>query len=191
MKNNTLRLISGEFRGRKISFPSINGLRPTSDFARETLFNWLQSYIADAVCIDLFAGSGALGLESVSRGAKEVCFCDTNFKAIQTLKKNIQTLSIQNIKVLKQDGFKYLKNLSLDNSLQNIIFLDPPFAKDMWQDLIDIIIANENIKNNTLIYFEADSDISLLFKNKFEIIKSKKRGNVWFYLVRENCFKIK
>ncbi|MDA0890684.1 MAG: 16S rRNA (guanine(966)-N(2))-methyltransferase RsmD, partial [Proteobacteria bacterium] len=91
-QRNQVRIISGVWRGRKLWFPSIDGLRPTPDRVRETLFNWLSPEIRGARCLDLFAGSGALGFEALSRGAQSCCFVDANKDACRTLEKNAQTL---------------------------------------------------------------------------------------------------
>ena len=184
MKTNTVRVISGTYKGRKLKFPSINGLRPTSDQMKECVFNWLLSYVNDSICVDAFAGSGSLGIEAISRGAKKSYFCEINFKAISQIKENLNSLSINNYQILKKDSLKILKELNTENN-QYILFLDPPFNKNILSKALKIIIENENINQETIIYIEAEKSFSDDLLNNFEILKSKKTSNVFSALIKK------
>ena len=122
MLNNQLRIIGGKWRGRKIKFPDIEGLRPTPDRVRETLFNWLSPVIIGAKCLDLFAGSGALGFEALSRGASKTVFVDSNNLVTQQLQYNQQLFQCSDIEIHKMSAEQYLQ--TTEKSF-DIIFLDP------------------------------------------------------------------
>ncbi|APC96822.1 16S rRNA (guanine(966)-N(2))-methyltransferase RsmD [Francisella frigiditurris] len=182
MKTNTVRVISGKFKGRKLKFPDTQGLRPTSDQMKETIFNWLQPYIYDSICIDAFAGSGSLGIEAISRGAKKAIFYEINFKALNQIKENLQTLNILNADIHKIDFLKAILELNTNNN-NYIIFLDPPFNKGLSEKALNAITINEQISNSTLIYLEIEKEAHLNLEDSFNIIKFKKSGNVTSYLL--------
>lgn len=123
-KPNQVRIIAGQWRGRKLSFPGEEGLRPTPDRLRETLFNWLTPALPGASCLDLFAGSGALGFESASRGATRVVLVEKNIHAFRALKQNNRLLGADTIEPLQLDALGYLKRTA---EAFDIVFLDPPF----------------------------------------------------------------
>ena len=151
-----LRIIGGKLKGRKISFTPVNGLRPTADRVRETLFNWLALYIDRTVCLDLFAGSGALGLEALSRGASEVIFVESNIKAAQTLKQNLVNLNAGNVEVLNQNALCCLQKL---DRRFDIVFLDPPYKSDLLQTSINALQQHELLNHNSWVYLEYDSNL--------------------------------
>ncbi|WP_150465102.1 16S rRNA (guanine(966)-N(2))-methyltransferase RsmD [Francisella sp. SYW-2] len=171
MKTNTIRIISGKYRNRRLKFPNVNGLRPTSDQLKETIFNWLAPYIHDSICIDAFAGSGSLGVESISRGASKTIFYELNFKALQQIKENINTLEIKNCEIYKTDSIKALANFDPCNS-RLIIFLDPPFNKNITPKALESILKNQNIPNETLIYVETEKTATYKLDG-FDILKEK------------------
>ena len=127
-----VRIIGGLHRGRRLPFADLPGLRPTGDRVRETLFNWLQPYIGGARCLDLFAGSGALGLEAASRGASKVVMIDTALAAVRQLEKNRRELGLEQVSVIRADALQWLEQ---DAMPFDIIFLDPPFDADLLQPL--------------------------------------------------------
>lgn len=176
MKTNSIRIISGKYKNRRLKFPNINGLRPTSDQLKETIFNWLAPYIHDSVCIDAFAGSGSLGIECISRGAKQAIFYELNFKALQQIKDNIKTLEIQNYKIHKTDSIKALVNLNDINS-KIIIFLDPPFNKNLAPKALESILTNTSIPSETLIYIETEKQAQYKL-NGFDILKEKNTSTI-------------
>ena len=150
-QSGKIRIISGENKGRVLQFPAVSGLRPTPDRLRETLFNWLGPYISGSTCLDLFAGSGALGFEALSRAAKEVIFVESNKQAIRSLEHNCQLLRLNNATIINQDSSRYLKQTSAPF---DIVFLDPPFNSQLLQSSLDFISNQNLIKINGWIYAE-------------------------------------
>ena len=157
-QRNQVRIISGVWRGRKLWFPSIDGLRPTPDRVRETLFNWLSPEIRGARCLDLFAGSGALGFEALSRGAPSCCFVDANKDVCSTLEQNAQTLDCQDrTTILHTDARAPLKH----STVFDIVFLDPPFHTDLLNLTLQWLLDSDSLHPNTLIYLETPKNVSI------------------------------
>ncbi len=158
--NNTIRIIGGYLRGTKIKFPSETGLRPTSDRTKETLFNWLTPYIHNSHCLDLFTGSGSLGFEALSRGAKTVTMVDQSKTVYQQLTyyqtklAAIKPESTVNIIQSSAESF-----ITTDLMKYDIVFLDPPFNQDLLLPCLNKIC--KKIAMQTLIYFEAEKSLSL------------------------------
>ncbi|MFT5691333.1 MAG: 16S rRNA (guanine966-N2)-methyltransferase [Oceanicoccus sp.] len=149
-QDNRLRIIGGQWRGRKISFLDSEGLRPTSDRVRETLFNWLAPFIANTNCLDLFAGSGALGFEALSRGAAHVDLVDSSPIAVRQLQDNL--------KLLKGNGNVWLdqaqNRLRQCQKRYEIIFLDPPFTKNLLAPCIELIEEYRLLTPTAWVYIE-------------------------------------
>ena len=155
-RTNKLRIIGGTHGGRVLGFPDVKGLRPTADRVRETLFNWLQADIPGARCLDLFAGSGALGLEALSRGADSMLFADRSITVVKQLKRNIELLQFESrSEVLCIDGLRLLR--SVPDQLFDVVFLDPPFADDLLRKACLLLDSNDWLKPDALIYLEQDS----------------------------------
>lgn len=155
MSKSELRIIAGKFRSRKIIFFEEDSLRPTHNRIRETLFNWLAPVIENSVCLDVFAGSGALGFEALSRGAQHVTFCDTSKKVIHTLKENAEKLKIENADFLNID---FILQNSIQNKKFDIIFLDPPFKKNLLITACALLASRDLLNPGALIYFECEKD---------------------------------
>lgn len=177
-KLNTIRIIGGQWRGRRLRVPDAEGLRPTIDRVRETLFNWLMHDLAGARCLDLFAGTGALGLECLSRGAGFVQFVESNQKAAEALQDNLRTLKVDKNKSLvikqaqgcitkraqgcitkqaqgcitKQDAMQFLETPPADS--YDIVFLDPPFQSDLLVRSLDLLVKHHWLSDNAMIYLE-------------------------------------
>ncbi len=180
---NTLRIISGEWRSRKLQIVDAQGMRPTPDRIRETLFNWLQNDIHGARCLDLFAGSGALGLEALSRGATNVIFIEKNKAVAKQLNTNIQLLkSGSSIKsnVINTNALDYLATLPLvEQNAFDIIFLDPPYHQGLLEVSINLLKNKKLMDSNTLIYLEHETEESFDWSNYgFEILKETSAGQV-------------
>jgi len=175
-----LRIIGGQWRGRKLSFTPIEGLRPTPDRVRETLFNWLMHDIHGARCCDLFAGSGLLGFEALSRGAAHVDMVDTSKKVIQTLEDNRKKLNIDNIAIIKKNALDFLKDTKTP---YDIIFLDPPFTQNLWEPCLNLIRQHKLLTKDGLIYIETPKH-KTLDTECFDLLKTKTAGDVQFCLVR-------
>jgi len=176
--SNSIRIIGGQWRGRKLPVLSEEGLRPTGDRVRETLFNWLMPWINGAVVLDMFSGSGALGFESLSRGAKHAYMYELNPKAFRLLRDNAAMLSADctqfNMDVLNGVAQKIAGN-SLD-----VVFMDPPFALDMWNDAFAVILPK--LKQRSLVYVEFPKGGVIAPPAELELIKSKTAGQVVYQL---------
>ena len=178
---NTLRIIGGRWRSRRLPFISVPNLRPTPDRVRETLFNWLQADIAQARCLDLFAGSGALGLEALSRGASELVFVEKNKAAAQRLVLNLECLNASD-SVENRDAESYL---SSQTQAFDIIFLDPPFRQAILPKILDLIIQHQLLMPEGLIYLEQEAE-DILNPNRWGLkcIKATQAGQVKSYLLQ-------
>ena len=148
--NNQVRIIGGVCRGRKLAFAPAEGLRPTPDSVREKLFNWLGQDLTGLIVLDLFSGSGALGLEAASRNAAKVIMVDNQHRTGKFLLENIKTLKLTQVEVVVSDGLSYLLNT---NETFDVVFLDPPFQWQEWGKLFGIL--KKNLKNNAMVYVEA------------------------------------
>ena len=177
-----LRIVAGKWRSRLLQIAAVPGLRPTSERIRETLFNWLAPHLAGARCLDLFAGTGALGLEALSRGAGESVFVELSPIAIATLKNNIAELEAHGAIVHESDAFSFLKRTSRERF--DIVFLDPPFAADMLGDLCRLLAESSILAREARIYIEDDrARPEVLLPKGWEVIKTKNAGNVRYSLV--------
>ncbi len=151
-----IRIIGGQYRGKKIQFPEVEGLRPTPDRVRETLFNWLMNDIKDARCLDAFAGSGAIGLEAFSRGASQVVLIEQSPLAHANLHKVVNQFNNPALKLIKTDTLVYLQKCA---EQFDIIFLDPPFAKDFIPQCLDMIVKNALLRKGGVVYIESPTII--------------------------------
>lgn len=178
---SNLRIIGGHLRGRKFSIAGdFEGLRPTGDRIRETLFNWLQGSVAGAHCLDLFAGSGALAIEALSRGAQKVIAFDNNKQVIKHLQhiKGEWQLGPEFV-IEQQDALQWLENeAQLEATL---VFVDPPFALQAQQQILDLICAKPS-KQNQLIYIEAVKDQDISCPANAELLKHKTAAAVQYQL---------
>jgi len=183
---NQIRIIAGKWRGRKISFLDQEGLRPSPERVRETLFNWLQSDIVGAHCLDLFAGSGALALEAASRGAKKVNCLEINQEAVGSIKNNIALLQIDAISIIQQDAFKFLKNT--ESKLKySLVFLDPPFNENMLEESCELLENNSWLTDSALIYLESNQALEkYVLPSNWMLIKQKKAGQVYYGLCKRS-----
>lgn len=180
-----IRIIGGKYRGKKISFPNIANLRPTPNRVRETLFNWLMNDIRNARCLDAFAGSGALGIEALSRGAKSVTLIEKNPIIFQNLKKVCASLSNEVINLINDDANKYLTDIAPKIPEQfDIVFLDPPFKDSCPYACIDYLYNSDLLVNNGLLYLEFGQKITLDV-NKWDLLKLKKSGQVIYTLYKK------
>ncbi|OZG75130.1 16S rRNA (guanine(966)-N(2))-methyltransferase RsmD [Hahella sp. CCB-MM4] len=178
----TLRIIGGRHRGRKLQFPVLEGVRPTPDRVRETLFNWLTAHLPGARCLDLFAGSGAIGLEAISRDATEVWFVDSAPAVVDTLKSHLKTLREDNAQIFLDDAIAWLKKHRPDVPF-DIVFLDPPFYKGWLTDACKLLESNGFLKSGSHIYIEAESSLSTLpLPPNWHVIRQKQAGQVQYSL---------
>jgi len=176
-----LRIVAGNWRSRLLQIADVPGLRPTSERIRETLFNWLATRIHGARCLDLCAGTGALGLEALSRGAGELVFVERSSIAFGTLESNIASLGGANAEVLNVDARQYLGG-SCTNPF-DIVFLDPPFAADLYDELCRLLVEQRWLADDARIYIEMDKDQpELRIPDGWQILKNKTAGKVRYML---------
>lgn len=150
-----MRIIAGKFKGRKLDFPKGPDIRPTQDRVREALFNVIAQYVAGARVLDLFSGSGALGIEALSRKAKDVTFVDNNPKCISIIKSNLANINIKlGVNILKMDVLKAINILSQKGKVFDIIFLDPPYHSDLLKKTLIKLSQYDIVSQNNLIIAE-------------------------------------
>ena len=191
----SLRISGGEWRGRKIPFATVIGLRPTQDRVRETLFNWLSGPVVGARCLDLFAGTGALGLEALSRGAKHVTFVDLSNIATTSLKDNLKQLPLagdQTTLVEQKSSFDWLKNYQATEAFAEqggqyqVVFLDPPFALALVPDILKALLTGNCLAHGAMIYVEQAQPLAELdLPSPWKLHRSKKAGQVYYGLISQ------
>ena len=186
IETNSFRIIAGEFRGRKFSFPDAAGLRPTSGKIRETLFNWLQFDIAGKSILEPFTGSGALSLEALSRGAEAVYSIEQNNTVFKQLLVNFKSFPSEKFKLINDDALTHLNQVT--NKSFDLVFLDPPFAKEILPQILRLIADNGYINQTSKIYIESEfqinnDNLSALNGYRYNIAKQKKSGNVHYCLI--------
>jgi len=183
-RRNQLRIIGGDWRGRKLDFPDAQGLRPTPDRVRETLFNWLMPMIRGAHCLDVFAGSGVLGFEALSRGATELVLVDSQHEVITALQKNLKILKAdQTVQLQQADAMTYLSQL---DKKFDLVFLDPPYHQGLLQPCIDALYARQILKPSAYLYFEANrNEVLPILPKTWNISRQKSAGQVSYFLVHK------
>jgi 16S rRNA (guanine966-N2)-methyltransferase len=183
-RDNTVRIIGGELRGRKLTFPDIESLRPSTDRIRETVFNWLQNDVPGARCLDLFCGSGALGYEALSRGARSVFFVDEEKRVCDQIRANNALLKADNAEIFCGTAQQFLAQAPAAEF--DVVFLDPPFQRDMLQGICEKLVQSNCLAHKSaLVYLEAEfplEDLSL--PDEWRLVRSKKAGAVYYGLVR-------
>lgn len=178
---NNVRIIGGKWRGKKLDFPSLEGLRPTHDRIRETLFNWLEPYIYDTLCLDLFAGSGAMGFEAVSRGAKYAVLVDQAIEVVRQLKRNREAVHAENIEVLQASLPS--SSLKLAHEHFDIIFLDPPYHQGLVNTTLAWLMTTRLTKPGTLIYVEQELEAELVLPPGVAARKHKQTATLSYALL--------
>lgn len=183
MKNTgegRLRIIAGHWRGRKLSFLDRQGLRPTPDRVRETLFNWLQADIPGSRCLDLFAGSGALGFEAASRGARSVVMLDDDTLTVNQLRDNIDRLQAEQVKATCTDAVNFLQSAG---QVFDIVFIDPPYQSDLLVHCAALLEQKHWLANHAKIYLECDVHDELAgLPENWHCQRRKKAGQVAYQL---------
>ncbi|OOF43981.1 16S rRNA (guanine(966)-N(2))-methyltransferase RsmD [Rodentibacter rarus] len=178
-----VRIIAGLWRGRKLPVLNAEGLRPTGDRVKETLFNWLMPYIHQAKCLDGFAGSGSLGIEALSRQAEKVTFLEKDKTVAHQLKKNLQTLKCteKQAQVFNQSCLDFLK-LPQNQPYFDVVFLDPPFHFGLAEQAIRLLTENNWLYPNALIYVETEKDSHVNTPEHWTLLKEKTTGMVNYRL---------
>ncbi|MCG8621313.1 MAG: 16S rRNA (guanine(966)-N(2))-methyltransferase RsmD [Proteobacteria bacterium] len=176
-----MRIIAGEWRRRRIYFESLTELRPTTDAARETLFNWLQDRIAGAMCLDLFAGSGALGFEALSRGAGEVVLVDSNHRCTKSLHQTANDLQTESCTIVHRNALDYLQQC---NRKFDIVFLDPPYRSGLAVEALRKLDSVDCLNLDARIYLEVERDFSSAkLANWWTIVRNFDAGSRSHYLL--------
>lgn len=180
-KFNTVRINAGEWRSRLIKFPDAAGLRPTPERVRQTVFNWLGQELTGQTCLDLFAGTGVMGFEALSRGATSVTLVEKSMPAYKALLESKQLLKAENAQILHQDAMVFL---SSNQQKFNLIFLDPPYNQQ-WLTKVLLLVA-KHLKPDGLVYAEAEYalDEATEFAEGWQVVKQSKAGNVFYHLLK-------
>ncbi|GAB3026731.1 16S rRNA (guanine(966)-N(2))-methyltransferase RsmD [Bowmanella dokdonensis] len=177
----SIRIIAGRWRGRKLPVLDLEGLRPTTDRTRETLFNWLAPHVTDCCCLDGFAGSGGLGFEALSRHAKSVLFVEKDQRAARLIEDNVRLLGVNNeqARVLNCPLQSFL---SQTTERFDLVFLDPPFFQNLLQDCVDLLDSKALLNPGALIYLETEPGLSPQLPATWSLFKQKQTGQVNYRL---------
>ncbi len=178
-KLNSVRINAGEWRSRILKFPEVAGLRPTPDRVRQTLFNWLGQDLTGQTCLDLFAGTGVMGFEALSRGASTVTLVEKAPAAFQALLENKRLLNAAQAQVYQQDAVQFLAN---NQQRFSLIFLDPPYNLQWLPKLLPLL--KPHLQQDGVIYVEAE--YALQPEADWQVTKSGKAGNVFYHLLKSS-----
>ena len=190
-RGNQVRIIGGRFRRRLLHFPDVDGLRPTSDRVRETLFNWFGQDLSGLTCLDAFAGSGALGFEAASRGARRVVMWERDAKALAGLRRNASELGITDVEVTAADAMRLL---AAPGEAFDVIFLDPPFAADLGEESLagaDLVIRKgkpfpeQRLRPGGRIYAEGPAPVAprILERLQLQVLRLGRAGHSHYCLL--------
>ncbi|MGH8599749.1 MAG: 16S rRNA (guanine(966)-N(2))-methyltransferase RsmD [Burkholderiales bacterium] len=179
MERNRVRIIGGAWRSRVIHFPARPGLRPTPDRVRETLFNWLGQDLRGKRCLDLFAGSGALGFEAASRGAAQVVMVERDAQVCRALEANARLLDARTVEVVRADGLEFAAG---GDARHDVVFLDPPFDADVLPRLLQLLPPR--LARAALVYIE--SPVTLRPETGWTISRNGRAGHVNYHLLQWN-----
>ena len=179
-KTGQIRVIAGQWRGRKLPVSDVEGLRPTTDRNKETLFNWLMNDVRDARCLDVFAGSGGLGIEALSRYAKHCVFFEKDKQAATLLRKNLQTLGAS-ADVIQGDALSLLND---QRQPFDIIFVDPPFGMNLVNPTLTSLSQNQLLASGSLVYIEQESQASdIMLPPACRVLKEKRLPQLHYLLI--------
>jgi len=183
-KNNTVRIIGGVWRGRRLQVADVPGLRPSGDRCRETLFNWLQPWIAGADCADLFAGTGALGFEAASRGAASVLMIEKHPRAQRVLLQSIEQLQATQVRLHAGGAMSLLDDFKADSF--DLVFVDPPFDSNLGALVLERLDKNRNVREGGFVYMESPVSASKAIQTPqgWSLWRDKQLGEVRMQLFR-------
>ena len=177
-----LRIVAGNWRSRLLDIADVEGLRPTSERIRETLFNWIAPRIHGARCLDAYAGTGALGLEALSRGAASVVFVEKSSVAAKQLRRNIDVLDARGATVRQQGALEFLRQAA--DGPFDVVFLDPPFADDLVEETCRLLDQHDLLAEDALVYIELPKNgVGAQLPAGWQVQKNKTAGNVRYLLV--------
>jgi 16S rRNA (guanine966-N2)-methyltransferase len=176
-----VRIISGQWRRRLLPVPNVEGLRPTPDRVRETLFNWLTGCIEGARCLDLYAGSGALGFEAASRGAAHVVLVEKDPRAVESMRRLARELAAEQIQIVHADVRHWLQGQATPF---DIVFLDPPYGGEDLGEVCALLAGSCWLAPEALIYLESRAPLeSLALPSDWQVVRRQKAGQVRYHLV--------
>ena len=172
-----MRVISGSARGLKLNTPSDDRVRPTTDRVKESMFNIIQDRVYDSQVLDLFAGSGALGIEALSRGASQAVFCDNSLDSIKIIRSNIEKARVVDRSQLVSGDFKKcLRDMKTRKQKFDLIFVDPPYYKGLFEEVLETIRTREILKKDGIVIVEHDANTPIEPLEGLEVFKEKKYG---------------
>ncbi len=177
INTNQVRINAGVWRSRLLKFPDVEGLRPTPERVRITVFNWLGQDLTGKTCLDLFTGTGAFGFEALSRNAKNVVMIENSRPTYQSLLQNQMQLKAENCQILNQDALNFLAQ---NTQKFDVIFCDPPYNKGWLDKLLPIL--NQHLSENGMMYAEAEFEIES--SEGWQVMKQNKAGNVFYHLLK-------
>lgn len=177
--DNTVKIIGGRYRGYKLQFPSALGLRPTANRIRETVFNWLMDEVAESHCLDLFTGSGALGVEALSRGARSITLIEHNKKVWLNLREQLAKFNPAQIRLIQTSAFEFLEHA---DKAYDLIFLDPPFGRDYITPCLNLLLRHKAIHSGSRVYLESEQAWEL--DDNWTTVKHKMAGHVHYGLIK-------
>jgi 16S rRNA (guanine966-N2)-methyltransferase len=178
-----LRIVAGKWRSRLLPVANVTGLRPTSERIRETLFNWLAPFLDGARCLDLFAGTGALGLEALSRGASSAEFVENSGVAVKALRESLVLLDATGATIHEMSALSYIRKDAPHTF--DIVFLDPPFAADLAQELCRLLTEHGWLAQGAHVYLEQDRSQRIpILPASWNLLREKTAGNVRYSLIR-------
>jgi 16S rRNA (guanine966-N2)-methyltransferase len=176
-----LRIIGGTWRSRRLVFPASEGLRPTPDRVRETVFNWLTPHLPGAACLDLFAGSGAFGFEALSRGAARVVLVEKRLEVVEALRHNRGQLKADQADIVHADALQYLRGPA---AAFDIVFIDPPYDSGLLGPCLELLDTRGWLKPDASIYLEAPRAVEPSLPGSWQLLRSKTAGQVGYHLAR-------
>jgi 16S rRNA (guanine966-N2)-methyltransferase len=178
-----IRIIAGKYKGRKLPVLMAEGLRPTTDRVKETVFNWLMPYLSQANCLDCFAGSGGLGFEALSRGAAQVTLVELNRAAAKQLLENKELLKADNLTVVNSDALAFLKAELTASAAKpfDLVFLDPPFRQQLVEQAAQLL-NHYGLAEQALIYVEMEAESTQVIPVNWQLLKEKLAGQVIYRL---------
>jgi len=172
-----VRVISGSARGLKLNTPGDDRVRPTTDRVKESMFNIIQDWVYDSQVLDLFAGSGALGIEALSRGASQAVFCDNSLDSIKIIKSNIEKARVVDRSQIVSGDFKRcLRDMEAKNQSFDMIFVDPPYYEGLFEEVLDTIRSCKILKKDGIVIVEHDAKRPIGQVEGLEVYKEKKYG---------------
>ena len=177
-----MKIISGKYKGRVLKGFDLPGTRPTMDRVKESLFGTIQSYVPESIVLDLFAGSGNLGIEALSEGANYAYLVDSSTKAIRIIKDNINNIGITNVEVINSDYKNALKDFTIKFDL---IFLDPPYNTNYIEKSISLIEEYNLLNTEGIIVCESDNLDKIIYSDVFKKVKEKKYGDKYIVLLQK------